>query len=309
MPKASAPAPKPGVPVLGPLFGLLFGPRLRPLLGIAAVLGIGGYWAWSQVRDRVIAEAQYQVTLNNISVTEKPDWIKADVRAEALRNASLDFPLNILDEQLAERIDNAFRFHPWVAEVRQVKKSLPAQVVVELVYRRPVCMVELPDRSGLYAVDAAAFLLPSQDFLGEPKKAAAYPRLAGITSINVGRVGVRWPDPSVQAGVLVAANLEQAWTPLGLVRITPTDVEFGQSTPQFELTTRGGSRILWGSAPGFEQTGEAKANDKIAGLVNYAKDHGSLEGRNGPQRLDVRHSGNHRTRGEAQSHDRGGQEA
>ena len=107
-----------------------------------------------------------------------------------MRDASLDAPLSILDEQLAERLAKAFSFHPWVAEVREVRKSIPARVTIDLVYRRPVCMVELPDRSGLYAVDAQAFLLPSRDFLDEPQKAAQYPRLAGITSVNIGRVGV-----------------------------------------------------------------------------------------------------------------------
>ncbi|MBL9082609.1 MAG: hypothetical protein JNK76_12420 [Planctomycetales bacterium] len=281
-------SPTPGVPVLGPIFGLLLGPRVRPLLGIAIVVVGGAYWAWSNVRDQVLAEAQYQIGLEQVVVTARPEWIKADVRVEALRNASLDLPLNVLDDQLAERVAKAFEFHPWVAEVRQVKKSLPAQVAVDVVYRKPVCMVELPDRSGLYAVDAAAFLLPSQDFLSEPKKAAAYPRLAGITSMNVGRVGVRWPDPLVQTGVLVAAALEEVWPKLNLARITPTEVEVGQSVPQFELTTRGGTQILWGSAPTTELAGESRAADKIAALLGYARDHGSLEGRNGPQRIDVR---------------------
>lgn len=285
---AKASPPRPGVPVLGPIFGLLFGPRVRPLLGIGVVLVGGAYWAWTQVADDVTSQPQYQVTLENVVVTAPPPWIKADVRGEALRNASLDLPLNVLDDQLAERVAKAFTFHPWIAEVRQVRKSLPAQVAVDVVYRKPVCMVELPDRSGLYAVDAAAFLLPSQDFLGDPKKAAAYPRLAGITSINVGRVGVRWPDPYVQGGVLIAAALEEAWPKLNLARITPSETGDVPSTPQFELSTKAGTRVLWGSAPATEQPGEASPADKVAALLAYVRDHGSLEGRNGPQRIDVR---------------------
>ena len=93
----------PGVPVLGSFFGLLFGPRMRPILAVAAVLVGGAYWTWSQVREKVVAEAHYQVMLGDIVVTSPPVWIKADVKGEALRDASLDAPLSILDEQLAER--------------------------------------------------------------------------------------------------------------------------------------------------------------------------------------------------------------
>lgn len=279
----------PGVPVLGPFFGLLFGPRMRPILAVAAVLVGGAYWTWSQVREKVVAEAHYQVMLGDIVVTSPPVWIKADVKGEALRDASLDAPLSILDEQLAERIAKAFSFHPWVAEVREVRKSVPARVTVDLVYRRPVCMVELPDRSGLYAVDDQAFLLPSRDFLDEPQKAAQYPRLAGITSVNIGRVGVRWPDPFVQGGVLIAAVLEESWHRLNLTRIVPAETAgFGPSTPQFELATRNGTRVLWGSPPGMETSGEASVADKLASLNRYVADHGTLEGRDGPQRIDVR---------------------
>ena len=279
----------PGIPVLGPIFGLLFGPRMAPLLAIGGLLAVGGYWAWSQMRGAVVAEPHYQVTLESVVVSPLPEWIKSDVKGEALRDASLDLPLSVLDEDLVERLAKAFSFHPWVAEVKQVRKEVPARITVDLVYRRPVCMVELPDRTGLYAVDVAAFLLPSKDFLQAPQQAARYPRLSGITSVNVGRVGVRWPDPFVQGGVRVAAVLDEAWGKLNFARIIPSETaDTGNASPQFEVVTRGGTRVIWGSAPGMEAGAEARYDSKLASLLRYAADHKTLEGRDGPQRLDVR---------------------
>lgn len=277
----------PGVPVLGPLVRILFGRRVGPLLAIGAVFGGGGYWAWTKLRDPVLEQTHYVVTLESISTSPQPEWIKADVKTEALRDASIDFPASLLDDQLAARVAKAFAFHPWVAEVKQVRKSVPAAVFVDVVYRKPVCMVELPERMGLYAIDAEAFLLPSKDFLDDPRKAASYPRLAGITNLNLGRVGVRWPDAFVQGGARIAAAIETAWPRLNLQRIAPALESVNTAAPQFELTTNSGTRILWGSPPGAEIGDEMPAARKVESLLRYATDHGSLEGTKGPQRLDV----------------------
>src|SRR5688572_13518846 len=158
--------------------------RAAPLIAIALGLAGLGYWAWSMQAPRIENDPQYQITLDKIVLTAPPEWITTDVKAEALRDASLDPPLSALDPQLAERVAKALAFHPWVAEVKRVRKTAPGGIDAEVVYRRPVCMVELPPaegRRGLYAVDAEGVLLPSRDFLAEPKKAARYPRLGGFT--------------------------------------------------------------------------------------------------------------------------------
>jgi hypothetical protein len=277
----------PGVPVLGPLVRILFGRRVGPLLAIVAVVGGGGYWAWSKLRDSVTGQSHYSITAESIVLSPQPDWIKADVKTEALRDASLELPLPLLDDALAERISKAFAFHPWIAEVKQVRKAVPSQVIVDVVYRKPACMVELPEGLGLYAVDASAYLLPTKDFLDDPRRAHGYPRLTGIVNLNMGRLGMRWPDPFVQGGAAVAAALETAWPRLNLARIAPSLDSISSPTPRFELVTRLGTRIVWGSAPGQETAGEMPAARKVESLLRYANDNGSLEGRTGPQRLDL----------------------
>ena len=291
MPKVQ-PTPGPGVPILGPVFRLVFagpGRRLAPLWTVALVVGLGAYWGWSEFGPHIVASPQYHVTSETIVVTPPPAWIKADVKLEALRDASIDLPVSVLDDQLVERIARAFAFHPWVASVARVQKSPPASVVVELAYRKPVCMVELPDRSGLYAVDGQATLLPSRDFLDDPQSPTRYPRLSGVSAVAVGRVGAPWADPLVVGGAAIAAELQSAWTELGLQRIAQLAGTTVETTgAQFELHTRRGSRIAWGSPPGREADGEMTSADKVAALRRYVADHGSLEGRDGPQRLDLR---------------------
>ena len=84
------------------------------------------------------------------------------MKAEAVHNGSTGAPLSILDDGLVERIHSVFSLHPWVAKVQRVTKSHPAHVEVEIVYRRPVAMVEVP--GGWYPVDVEGVLLPINDF-------------------------------------------------------------------------------------------------------------------------------------------------
>ena len=71
------------------------------------------------------------------------------MRAEVFHDGNLNPPLSIMDDNLTRRVYDAFSLHPWVGKVRQVRKFYPARVEVELVYRKPVCMVAV--QGGLAA--------------------------------------------------------------------------------------------------------------------------------------------------------------
>ena len=113
----------------------------------------------------------------------------------------------VLDDNLPERVAHAFSLHPWVAKVGLVRRLSPARLEVELVYRRPVCMVEV--REGPLPVDGQGVLLPSDDF--SPVEKEHYPRLTGIDTMPMGPVGQRWGDGRVVGG----AELPPHWARLG----------------------------------------------------------------------------------------------
>ena len=234
----------------------------------------------------LLASGQYTVTLDKVAITPPPNWIHADIRTEVFRDASLDGPLGILDDNLPERVAHAFSLHPWVAKVGLVRRLSPARVEVELVYRRPVCMVEV--REGPLPVDGQGVLLPSDDF--SPIEKSAYPRLTGIGTMPMGPVGQRWGDVRVVGGAEIAAVLGPTWQQLKLDRIVPLPAAAmaADDEPYYQLTTRGGTRIFWGLAPGGKGPQELPAAEKVARLVQYVADHGTLEGRGGPQTLDIR---------------------
>ena len=67
---------------------------------------------------------------------ESTGFIHRDLKAEALRDASLDRALSITDADLAERIHQAFSLHPWVARVDRVTNyALPVETFLPDVMR------------------------------------------------------------------------------------------------------------------------------------------------------------------------------
>ena len=209
---AAGPMPKPTAP---PARSRGFRRRSKLffwIAGVAAVI-VAGRLVWMRVREHVAIRDDYRLTAADISITPPPPWIRADVKTQVIRDAGLtDAPLSILDDALVERLYRAFALHPWVAKVERVSKSHPAHVDVQLVYRRPVAMVQVP--GGWYPVDVEGVLLPSDDF--SPAEARAYPRLSGVESRPLGPTGTKWGDPVVAGGARIAAALEAAWSELEL---------------------------------------------------------------------------------------------
>jgi hypothetical protein len=210
------------------------------------------------------------------------------VAGDVVRSLSLDAPLSILDDKLTERIYDGFSAHPWVAEVKQVSKHHPARVRVDLVYRRPVCMVELPPATTpgsvatagtLLPVDIRGVLLPDADFPLDQRR--QYPRVAGILTAPLGPPGVKWGDARVSGAAQVASVLVEVWSEFSLERIVPS--RYPEKAPKgdeysFELFTTGGTRILWGHSPSTSFAGEVPALEKVARLREKYKSHNKLDG-------------------------------
>ena len=261
------------------------GARLIVLLVIVGAFAAAWYATWRYVRARVLASDDFLLTFEKVEITPPPEWIHSDIRVQVFRDASLDRPLSIADDDLVERVRGAFALHPWVAKVERVQKFHPARVEVQLVYRRPVCMVEA---AGEWVpVDADGVVLPREDF--SPVEAARYPRLTGVDTLPPGIAGTRWNDIRVLGGAEIAAALAALWEKLGLSRIVvkkPAGAGLIDA-PAFELVTRDATTIPWGRAPSGDAPGEIPLPEKIARIERYLAEHGSLESQPGGVGLDL----------------------
>src|SRR5487761_1188260 len=261
-------------------------PRLFAALLVLSAAASGGYALWRAVRAQVLASPRYLVAAENVNVSPPPKWIRSDVKNEVVREINLAGPVSVLDEDLGERFYEAFAAHPWVAKVERVLKRPPAGVDVALVYRRPVLMVHVA--GGLLPVDAEGIQLLTADF--SPLEAARYPRLVEVGSATPPPAGTQWTDARVVAAAALAAPLIDAWEDLGLqhLALASEQAATGAGAFEFDLFTKGGTRIAWGAAPTAKPADQAAAADKLGRLRHYHAEHNTLDGARGPQDLDLR---------------------
>jgi hypothetical protein len=189
-----------------------------------------------------------------------------------------------LDQQLVLQVKQAFGVQPWVRRVLLVNKRYPSTVEIELEYRRPVAMVEIPagmfpdyNYEGLLPVDQEGYLLPVEV---SEQEAQRYPKIGGIDSSPAGPPGNPWGDPRVAEAAEIVLLLEPLWEPLGLYKVevpprrSPID---GPLPEDFVLVTRQRRRFQWGSAPGKERAGEERGVDKADGLKLFLEQKGPLD--------------------------------
>jgi hypothetical protein len=250
--------------------GLLW--RQRSLLGAVGILAvscIAGWVAWQQLGGALERNADSLLTGETIEVVGIPDWITSDLKWQALRSASLDTPLPLDDPSLERRLARAFDMHPWVAQVVKVEARHPAAATVTIRCRVPVAMVRV--QGGLLAIDAEATVLPSADFT--PEAAAEYPLITGISTSPRGPEGSSWGDRTVAAGAALTAAIGPEWQKLGLTECRAIPAGDANGGVWWELLGGDDLVIVFGRAPGEEQSGDASAAAKIARLAALADRH------------------------------------
>lgn len=247
----------------------LHGPRLFGLLlpiliaGVVVALALGGLrWLDGRIRDDLGNSGQYQIAFHDIQCEPPAALSREDFLAEVQYLSNTPTQLNPLDASLAKSLFEAFVLHPWVDEVQRIEVLPDRQVRVQLRHRVPVLAVKVG--KDIRAVDRKGVRLPTSAsveglilFVGEAKT----PK---------GPEGTLWGDDRLTAAAAVVDFLGEDQTRLRLkhVQVGP---------PGLILLTSGGSRIIWGQAPGAETSIEAKAEEKRRRLLQYCDEHGDLD--------------------------------
>jgi hypothetical protein len=269
--------------------GVLLRPHNRGLVltGVMVVAAIGGsIYAWHRWAKPTLQSAEYVVTPDRIIVTPQPTWVHSQVKTEVLRTAGAS-RLDLRDPKLVEDLAHAFALHPWIAKVLRVEKQFPAQVNVEVQYRRPVLVVKLdiPSDQGLLFLDEASVLLPTIDFA--PSQAKNYLRVTSGGEAPSSIYGTPWGSERIAGAARLAAAWQNRWQPLGLYWIVAARSSSGEMV--YELRTQEDKvRIVWGSPLGHESAGEPTAEQKIAALEKYVRDKGPLDREGGTALIDLR---------------------
>lgn len=235
---------------------------------------------------------QYRFQLSQIVVTPPPHWVPHDVVEQVVKRAGLPPEMSLLDADVTKQIAIAFERYPWVKGNVRVRTSIPARVEVDVEYREPVAMVSVSKgpKSGLFPIDIDAVVLPGADF--PPAEVVKYPVIENVTAGPLGKAGTDWGDARIVGAARLAVLLKPNWKEFGLkaVRIPSDQESKGAAEEQgYQLLTTGGSRIVWGRAPGSRHPGELPAEKKIDRMKFYRRHHGSFDSSHGPFEFDITH--------------------
>jgi hypothetical protein len=236
--------------------------------------------------------SQYRFETARIEITQPPHWVPHDVVEQVVKRAGLPAEMSLLDEDVTRRIAVAFERYSWVKGNVRVRTSIPARVQVDVEYREPVAMVSVSNgsKSRLFPIDADAVVLSGADF--PPAEIAKYPVIENVSDGPPGRAGTEWGDARLLGAARLAVLLKPNWKEFGLKAVRVPSVS-GSKVPidelSYQLLTTGGSRIVWGRAPGSRHPGELPAEKKIDRMKFYRRHHGSFDSNHGPCEFDITH--------------------
>jgi hypothetical protein len=247
-------------------------PIFLPFAGTAIVLSgviIGGQALRSQLRQH----DRYTTAFADIDCAPPEGTKQPQFLEEVRKKAALPDRLPVLDEELAGRLKAAFADHPWVEEVEQVQVGRDRKIEIHLRYRTPALAVPLAD--GIRAVDGHGILLPAT------ANAAGLPVWRGPSALPAGKAGEQWGDTALEGAAQAAGLLRAHQEKMHLAAALTTNGEV-------VLTTKNGSRVLWGRPPGKEKDGEAMATVKCDRLLQHCRKNGDLDHPDGACEHDVR---------------------
>ncbi|QDV24237.1 hypothetical protein [Aureliella helgolandensis] len=243
-----------------------------------------GYFGWYYYGAEHLDHALYNLRLENLTVTDQPAWIKANVAQEVFRDSKLE-DVSLLDPHATATIAQAFEAHHWVKSASRVTKSTGAKVAVNLIYRRPAAMVHLPNYTApqaagepnsnealvyFFPIDSMGVLLPAQDL--EEQQVLKHFLIYAEDVRSAGEVGKPFGDARIIEALKLCEFLEPERERWGLERINVyQDLRSGGASPWILiLATRDRSReIIWGHAPTNEASGEPQPGEKLTRLRKW----------------------------------------
>jgi hypothetical protein len=219
------------------------------------------------------AADRYHLPFTTIDCGPLPSYVPADFLQDVRQLGSFPETLDTRQPQLLEKLHAAFRKHPRVLDVKQVRLASSQKIVVELRFREPVALVQGEQK---WIVDAHGVLLPPLPGSAEGNLIP----IEGVKECAIVPPGQPWP--AVQAAATVAAAVRHDRDTL---RIAAVALSNDPLQPTVQLRTTGGSIILWRNLRAEDMDDSA---EKLRLLLDYVTRYGSLDVPEGPYRFDVR---------------------
>jgi hypothetical protein len=213
--------------------------------GAAVVLG-GLIWAGRVMRGTLQSAGRYQFLFKQIDCPTPPGADREQFLSEVRYYGEFPETVSMLDENLGQRLSEAFARHVWVERVDGVEITPNRRIQVKLTFREPVLAVVYEDRGPVVrAVDRHGTLLPrAVDTLSLPQLVDRAPQPAN-------GIGRPWGDAQVEGAARVAALLRPHRARLRLN-------DFRWRDGDLWLKRVGGPEVIWGKPPEDDAVAQRK---------------------------------------------------
>ncbi len=248
------------------------------LLFAVLMLVVLGYFGWYYYGADHLDHAFYSLRLEKVKVTPQPEWIRANVAEEVYNKNRLD-RISLLDPRATAAIAQAFETHHWIKTTTRVSKSVGNNVLVDVVYRRPMAMIHVEyanpksgeTEEGFLPIDSEGTILPPDDLKDKVRK---YFIVYAQNARLAGDIGMPYGDARIMEALSLCEYLEQYREEYGLevIEIQQDSLTSGPSPWSLSAFTRDKRRkIIWGHAPKLEDRGELPAEEKLKQLLAWLK--------------------------------------
>lgn len=237
-------------------------------LALAALIVLGLASVSAAARSRVEAHPSRWVPFGTIDCPPPPGMTRSELIDEVQYLSEVPDRVAVLAPDGMAALAGAFARHPWVENVQRVEVLPSRQVRAQLVYRRAVLAVRLPQVSAVNVAGSAALLGPAPHRAVDrhgvllPVSADTNSLLVLETTVRTpqGAPGMAWGDARVHAAARLADLLESHHGEMDL-----TGMLLEIDGPDFVLR-QGPVRFAWGRAPGEERKNEASVSTKLRRL-------------------------------------------
>ncbi len=280
------------------LLALAWRPFLVWVVPAAVLVGlcIGGLYL---CRAHVAESPKSQVTAPVIHISNKPLWWEKKFEDQINRTCSFADGVSTLDDELLERIADAYLQCPWVKRVRYVRKEFPNKIRASIHIRWPAAAVASGrgNNRRYHLVGEDGIQLP-KSYSTWPQEGLNVPFVVG-TRCAVPLAGESWDEGAVTVAIDIVRRLKASVERLrasGAIRkginITAVGVSnylgrVSRNKSEFVVYAENNCVIEWGRAPSTDRPGELPVKEKIAKLERFLSDQNPTSNRT----LDLRFKG------------------
>ena len=213
-----------------------------------------------------------------IRFVDAPKWMRGDLKAHLVMTAEQQIDGGVLARQDLIDIRSVLIETGWFESIKQVRRVHDDLIHVQATFVTPYAVIR--DDDGDHLIDPRGKLLPR-----------TYPTGANDNFIAI--IDSRYDRPNQSGELWPGADINAALRLLRVIAGKPwidqvTAINVGQylDDQTLILKTDRGSRIIWGSAPGEEQAGEALVEQKLKYLEYHHERHGHID-RNHDGAIDI----------------------